>query len=1376
MRLDGLRRPVLWGLLGVLLAPALLTLALVLSESARRAAFIQGLRLGVPGLVVSGVAGDPLGRLVIGKLTWQDAARTIEARDIAIEMTSWSLAARRLTLARVAIAALEITQHAPSPPGPPPTSLELPLDLALDRIEVARILWRRASGSEPLALGPLAGGVALGRREHILALERAETPWFTGGARITLDARTLALAGDVRLASHAESAATPWRLRATLTERLPDLALQVGLESRAQHAEIKARLAPYAAQPVSQVDARLDRVDLAAFASAWPRTALTGTVGADLTNLSRPTAEVQLTNAAAGAWDAGRLPVARLSGRLAHADEWLRFEGVEARLGDAQGSAGRITLAGQWHLGQDQGWQVRAQGEAVDFARLGVGLPGRLEALELTAENRGRTPTEAVEATLRGRWLPPPDAPRREAQPLAARAEWRAESGAGAGGERVRLEAQVGRALSATVEARRAGASATSPWVADARLEADAVDARWLSPWLPTAPGDAFTGELEAAATLDRADRGGLRVRDGRGRWRLAGSRLSALALSSDGRLEIVPGAPARPVLRSDGQVRWGAQHLEWQGSVGAAGERLRLTLDLPALETVTGVVPALRAALPGLAGDLRGMIELAGLATRVSGTARGTTAWRVEGVAAQLTGRRTVGVGVLAEDWSLEARAAHLSGDPTAITLKGALRAQTLMLSRPEVRQANDGQPLRLTDLAARAEGSLADHDVGVRGRVSGLAAHPEALEARLALAGGLRTGAATQAWRGRVSEARLTSAARQWLLLEGPVDLELMTGSAGREIRLGAGNARLDGVPVRFSAHRLAQAGERLALEGSGEAGPVAAVELFQRLPASATRAAPLPAGDLRLALRWRAAGDVRDALELRLARVDGDLRLAPDADTPALALGLAALEADLTARAGRWQMAGRVVSARFGRVEAELATPLAAGEWWPAATSPLTGALTFAVSDIAPFNVWLPATWRLDGRADGRLELGGQWATPAARGSLTAERLTARNLREGIALDEGRLRIEADGERWRISEGRFRAGAGTIGLVGEGRFTEGAPFSLRVDLDRAQLSGRSDRALVASGALGFGASRERVELLGTLRLDRGRIDVAVSDAPTLSEDVIVRRSPAGAVGTAANGAGRTAGGRLRVDVSVDLGDDLRIRGRGLDAGLRGEVRASTDPLRRDLRLDGEVRVVGGRYRAYGQDLEIERGVIRLAGPPETARLDLLALRARSTPDDAVGLAITGTAARPEVAVYSVPPRNEREALALLVTGRSASELDGREAELVQAAALALLMGEREGLASRIGLDTLALSRPRGSGGDTVVTVGKQITDRLYVGYERGLASAQGVFELLYRITNRLSVRVRSGDETAIDAFLQLRFGEPPKPPSPAVSVPSR
>ena len=57
------------------------------------------------------------------------------------------------------------------------------------------------------------------------------------------------------------------------------------------------------------------------------------------------------------------------------------------------------------------------------------------------------------------------------------------------------------------------------------------------------------------------------------------------------------------------------------------------------------------------------------------------------------------------------------------------------------------------------------------------------------------------------------------------------------------------------------------------------------------------------------------------------------------------------------------------------------------------------------------------------------------------------------------------------------------------------------------------------------------------------------------------------------------------------------LRVRGRGLDAGLRGELRL-TSPSGR-LAVNGTLRAVDGTYQAYGQKLDIDRGVLSFVGP---------------------------------------------------------------------------------------------------------------------------------------------------------------------------------
>jgi translocation and assembly module TamB len=117
---------------------------------------------------------------------------------------------------------------------------------------------------------------------------------------------------------------------------------------------------------------------------------------------------------------------------------------------------------------------------------------------------------------------------------------------------------------------------------------------------------------------------------------------------------------------------------------------------------------------------------------------------------------------------------------------------------------------------------------------------------------------------------------------------------------------------------------------------------------------------------------------------------------------------------------------------------------------------------------------------------------------------------------------------------------------------------------------------------------------------------------------------------------------------------------------------------------RLTGEVRTVKGSYKAYGQQLEIEQGVLRFAGPYDNPSLDVRAIRPNIT--QRVGVEITGTVLTPRVRLFSDPSLPDAEVLAWLVLGRSASG-GGAEAAVLQQAALALLGGSGKGLSSNAG-----------------------------------------------------------------------------------------
>jgi len=214
-----------------------------------------------------------------------------------------------------------------------------------------------------------------------------------------------------------------------------------------------------------------------------------------------------------------------------------------------------------------------------------------------------------------------------------------------------------------------------------------------------------------------------------------------------------------------------------------------------------------------------------------------------------------------------------------------------------------------------------------------------------------------------------------------------------------------------------------------------------------------------------------------------------------------------------------------------------------------------------------------------------------------------------------------------------------------------------------------------------------------------------------------------------------------------------------------LDGAVREAARILRPGGRLavDGSLRAVDGTYQAYGQKLGIDRGVLTFVGPIENPRLDIEATRPNL--DVRVGVVVAGTALNPRIRLFSEPDMTDIDKLSWLVLGRASAGVGSNDTALLQSAALALLSGEGPGLTDRlthaIGLDAISVrQQSEGEVKETIVSLGKQISKRWYVGYERGLNATTGSWQLIYRIAQRLTVRAQAGGDNSLDLIWTLRW----------------
>lgn len=140
-------------------------------------------------------------------------------------------------------------------------------------------------------------------------------------------------------------------------------------------------------------------------------------------------------------------------------------------------------------------------------------------------------------------------------------------------------------------------------------------------------------------------------------------------------------------------------------------------------------------------------------------------------------------------------------------------------------------------------------------------------------------------------------------------------------------------------------------------------------------------------------------------------------------------------------------------------------------------------------------------------------------------------------------------------------------------------------------------------------------------------------------------------------------------------------------------------------------------------------------------------LAVKATTTAQGTeITLNVTGTAAKPQLALTSNPSLPQDEVLALLLFGRKLANISPFEAiKLAQATrVLAGLDGGEPGILDKarqtLGVDTLDIGSG-GDDGDVTVTTGKYLTDDVYVSVEQGAEPEDRLLKTEVELTPSIS-----------------------------------
>ena len=1293
----------------------------------------------------------------VGRLLWRQDGLTVDGRGVRLAWQPWALLDGTLQLSHLTFDSLQIEDLGTSPASGPPNALSLPLQVTLEAFSIGTLRWVGPTAGTAFSASGVSGRYAFDGAQHAVSLTGARIADGNYSGSATLIASSpLHLKANVKGAlSIRVPAATPrapiaLTFEATAAGPLTTLEVEAAMQLAAKtdqpsqpHARLTATVTPWAAQPVAGLDADFRDLDIAAFWADAPHTLLTGQAKVrplESTPASPSTAQagglqaqLQLTNRLSGPLDQQRLPLEKLDAT----GQWRQSMGVIRTL-KALGAGGELLASGEWADGAagaadapsisspvnipntTQGWKLQATLKNINPEK----LHSQLAALPLDGQASVRSLGAAIgfDASLAASKASLPSEKIPVARPANLLSQLRLQS-ASATGSWSRTQAGTALVLSALkVQSDDAELSGQI----EAQLDTQNAARSGKGKLLLTAPG------------VDARLEGELRQASGAGDLSINGKD-AAKALRW---LQKIPGLP--DLLQSATASGSAELKARWQG--GWQDPTLQAQLALPSLDW--------RTATSGAAGTTD------------------TRALKFRAVQAALSGRLSQ---------------AHISADGR---LESGEQRYALQLAADAGRTNAGAQ--QTTQSASSWQGVLTQLKLSAADPALGNGAWQLATRSPVAFkwtpttpagvasstAGKTKSGFKSGMLETGAGEAVLTSPA-----IVTPASAALAPTSLGQAA---AATALLAWQPVRWRPGEFTTAGKLTGL-------PMAWLTLL----AGPQMTSMGLSGNLVFDADWDAR--LTDTLRLKasLARSSGDITLQAEAaqvGAARIAAGVKQARLSLESAGDDVTLALRWDSERAGSADGQLKTTLrrataadqstdstndiALGGWVWSLNAPLAGQLRAQLPRIGVWSALAPPGWRIRGSLGANIDIKGTRAAPQLTGDLQASDLALRSVVDGIEFGNGRLRAQLDGTRMVIQEftlqgAGLKGTGGTLTAQGEALWQDGKPrAALSARLERLRASIRTDRQITLSGDLQARLEGKLTQFSGKLKVDEARIVLPEESTPALGDDVVVRSAAGSTRGAVPEPKASTAQvapvkeGRqaLRLNVALDMGQDFRVQGKGMDTLVRGTLALSGTSLT-EPRLVGTVNTFGGEYRAYGQRLDVEQGLLRFTGAIDNPSLDILAIRPNLS--QRVGVQILGTALLPRVRLYAEPELPDAEKLSWLVLGRSTST-GGGEAALLQQAALALFGnkagGMSGGLAASLGLDDLSFrgssSNADGTTSQSAVTLGKRFSRNFYASYERTISGALGTLYIFYDLSQRFTVRAQAGQQSAVDLIFTLPY----------------
>lgn len=417
-------------------------------------------------------------------------------------------------------------------------------------------------------------------------------------------------------------------------------------------------------------------------------------------------------------------------------------------------------------------------------------------------------------------------------------------------------------------------------------------------------------------------------------------------------------------------------------------------------------------------------------------------------------------------------------------------------------------------------------------------------------------------------------------------------------------------------------------------------------------------------------------------------------------------------------------------------------------------LRGSVTTAVKDLAALELAHPAFTDLQGQLDIDLSLAGTVAQPEIDGTASLKQGQVAIVDAGIVLKQIEANVKGDLEQVDFDL-QAKSGKGTLNGNGQFKLTDKSwQLTTALEGEQLEMMNTPEALVIAEPDLTITVTPEKTLVKGKVDIPKAEIEPReFNSTVSPSKDVVV---------VSDEQQDASAGPVTELDVTVSLGDKVKLKAMGFQGRLTGGLRV-TGKTSDVLLGNGEIKIKDGSYIAYGQLLHVDDGSIRFAGPVDNPELDLKAVRKGK--DYKAGLHIEGYASSPQATLFSDPDMTQDNILSYILLGKPVDQASATDAALLASAATGMglqngaMIGDQ--IASTFGLDEFSVQGD--SAENAALQVGKYLSPKLYLSYGIGVFDSVSTVELRYQLSKIWALKAESGTESGVDLLYTYERGGP-------------